>query len=177
MNLQAAIFGLQEFLDRGGPILVVIMVVTFIMWAFILERFAYYGFAHGGEAKRARREWEARTDKSSWNALAIRDQLLSEVRLKAFTNVELVKTLVAVAPLFGLLGTVTGMVSVFDVMATSGSSDAQAMAAGVSRATIPTMAGMVASLSGLILANQIEQTARRLSAETADSLVYEVEER
>ena len=54
--------------------------------------------------------------------------------------------------------------------AISGSSDAQAMSAGVSRATIPTMAGMVASLSGLILANQIEQTAKRITAQLADDL-------
>ena len=80
------------------------------------------------------------------------------------------KTLVAVAPLFGLLGTVTGMVSVFDVMSISGSSDAQAMSAGVSRATIPTMAGMVASLSGLIFANQIEILAKRRVSKLADEL-------
>ena len=78
--------------------------------------------------------------------------------------------LVAVAPLLGLLGTVTGMVSVFDVMSISGSSDAQAMSAGVSRATIPTMAGMVASLSGLILANYIERMAKRRIAVLASDL-------
>ena len=62
------------------------------------------------------------------------------------------------------------MVSVFDVMAISGSSDAQAMSAGVSRATIPTMAGMVASLSGLIFATQIELLAKRRVSKLADEL-------
>jgi biopolymer transport protein ExbB len=52
-------------------------------------------------------------------------------------------------PLLGLLGTVTGMVAVFDAMATLGG-NARSMAAGVSMATIPTMAGMIASLSGLL---------------------------
>ena len=50
-----------------------------------------------------------------------------------------IKTLVAAAPLFGLLGTVTGMVEVFDVMAITGSSNASAMAAVISNATLPTM--------------------------------------
>ena len=52
-------------------------------------------------------------------------------------------------PLLGLLGTVTGMISVFDAMATQGG-NARSMAAGVSMATIPTMSGMIASLSGLL---------------------------
>jgi biopolymer transport protein ExbB len=56
---------------------------------------------------------------------------------------------VALCPLLGLLGTVTGMISVFDAMATQGG-NARSMAAGVSMATIPTMAGMIASLSGVV---------------------------
>ena len=53
------------------------------------------------------------------------------------------------APLFGLLGTVTGMIEVFQVMAFNGGGDARAMAGGVSKATLPTMAGMVVALSGV----------------------------
>ena len=170
MDFQAVNTGLQEFLERGGPVLVVIMITTFVMWAFILERFGFFFFAQKGLADQAKREWAARADRKSWYAHAIRDQLISEVKMRCDQNVELVKTLVAVAPLFGLLGTVTGMVSVFDVMAISGSSDAQAMSAGVSRATIPTMAGMVASLSGLIFATQIELMARRRVSRLADEL-------
>ena len=63
----------------------------------------------------------------------------------------MIQACVALAPLFGLLGTVTGMIEVFQVMAITGSSNARAMAGGVSRATVPTMAGMVAALSGLFL--------------------------
>jgi len=51
----------------------------------------------------------------------------------------------------GLLGTVTGMIEVFEVMAQSGSGNPRSMAAGVSKATIPTMAGMVAALSGVAM--------------------------
>ncbi|MEO1040462.1 MAG: MotA/TolQ/ExbB proton channel family protein [Pseudomonadota bacterium] len=173
MDFQGALAGLQEFLERGGPILTWIMVLTFVMWAFILERLAYFNFAHKGIAKRVLREWSARSDHHSWHARAIRDQLISEVRLKASQNVELIKTLVAAAPLFGLLGTVTGMVAVFDVMSISGSSDARAMSAGVARATIPTMAGMVAALSGLLVSNQIERMARDRVHELADELEVE----
>jgi len=61
----------------------------------------------------------------------------------------LIKSLVAVCPLLGLLGTVTGMIEVFDVMAVMGTGSARAMASGISKATIPTMAGMVGALTGV----------------------------
>ena len=173
MDLQGALTSLQEFLERGGPVLNWIMLLTFVMWAFILERLAYFGFAHKGVKDRVMKEWGARSDHHSWHAHAIRDQLISEVKQKAQQNVELIKTLVAAAPLFGLLGTVTGMVAVFDVMSISGSSDARAMSAGVARATIPTMAGMVAALSGLLFSNQIERMAKQRVHELTDELEVE----
>ena len=61
----------------------------------------------------------------------------------------IIQTCVQLCPLLGLLGTVTGMITVFDAMATQGG-NARSMAAGVSMATIPTMSGMIASLSGLL---------------------------
>jgi len=75
--------------------------------------------------------------------------MVSQVKERTDTNVGIIKTLVALLPLLGLLGTVTGMIEVFDVMALSGSSNARLMAGGVFKATIPTMAGMTAALSGL----------------------------
>ncbi len=141
--------GLRTFLETGGNVLVVIMIATFFMWALIVERYWYFWAAHRGVVRRAASEWNDRTDHRSWNAHKIRDLLISNVRLSTEKNIGSIKALVAVAPLLGLLGTVTGMVEVFDVMAFTGSSNARAMASGVSKATIPTMAGMVASISGL----------------------------
>ena len=62
------------------------------------------------------------------------------------------------------------MIEVFDVMALSGSGNTRAMASGVSKATIPTMAGMVAALSGLALSVQLERFARRETDRVADRL-------
>jgi biopolymer transport protein ExbB len=50
------------------------------------------------------------------------------------------------------------MIEVFDVMAISGSGNARSMASGVSKATIPTMAGMVGALSGVFLITIITRT-------------------
>lgn len=161
---------LQAFLDRGGPVLLVIMAATFFMWALILERLFYFRFAHKQLASEAIAEWRARPDRKSTMAHWVKDKLVSEVRLKAEQNVQLTKAMVALAPLLGLLGTVTGMVAVFDVMAITNGADAKAMSAGVSRATIPTMAGMVASLSGILFTSGMDRRVSRSVQEVEDQM-------
>jgi biopolymer transport protein ExbB len=165
--------GLQEFLAAGGPVLFWIMLATLAMWTFIVERFAYYLFAHKPMKGRLRAEWNARSDKSSWRALAIRDEMISQIKERTDTNVAIIKTLVALAPLLGLLGTVTGMIEVFDAMALSGSSNARLMAGGVFKATIPTMAGMTAALSGLYFSTVLPRWSSRETARFADDLQVE----
>ncbi len=164
---------LTTFLDRGGPVLLVIMFATFVMWALILERQFYFHFGHKEVARRTLDIWQARSDRSSELAHWVRQKLVSEVRQQAEQNVSLTKAMVALAPLLGLLGTVTGMVTVFDVMALSSGSDAQAMSGGVSRATIPTMAGMIASLSGIIFTSTMDREVETRVQSVADSLEIE----
>ncbi len=163
--------GLRTFLETGGPVLLWIMGVTFLMWVLMIERFWYFLFAHPFVRRRARRQWESRTDHNSWYARKVREALISEVRLETSFGLNMIKTLIALAPLFGLLGTVTGMVEVFDVMALTGASNARAMASGVSKATIPTMAGMVAAISGLYLSSMLERMSSRETDKVADELI------
>ncbi len=162
--------GLMNFLETGGNVLVVIMAATFALWALIIERYWYFFGVQAGDIKRVKKKWAERSDHRSWNAHQIRNMLISDIRQAAESNLGMIKGLVGVAPLLGLLGTVTGMVEVFDVMAFTGSSNARAMAAGVSKATIPTMAGMVVSLSGLYFIARLDVRARRSVQRVADDL-------
>lgn len=159
------------FLEAGGNVLLIIMVTTFVMWLLIVERSIYFSTANAGVKRRALSSWKERTDHNSWYAHAVRDKLISEVKESAQTNLGIIKVLVAVSPLLGLLGTVTGMVEVFDVMAITGSSNARLMAGGITKATIPTMAGLVASLSGIVAINILDRQARRTVSEVSDRLV------
>jgi len=173
LNPTIAYDALRDFLAAGGNVLVAIMATTFFMWALIIERLMYWSGAHSGVAKRTQRAWNARNDHHSWYALAIRDRLISEAVQEASRFNNVIRALVAVTPLLGLLGTVTGMVEVFDVMAVTGSSNARLMAAGISKATIPTMAGLVASLSGLIFINAFDRNVQKASHRIADDLLIE----
>lgn len=175
ITLDQAREAVLAFIERGGPVLVAIFAVTALMWTAIIERVLYIAFFHRGEVKRAVAEWSARRERHSWHAHKIRTMLLSSVGSRLEQSLGLIKTLIAVCPLLGLLGTVTGMIEVFDVMAVSGSGNARAMAGGVSRATIPTMAGMVAALSGMLISTQLQRYAIRARGKLANRLALDEE--
>ncbi|EDY86584.1 MotA/TolQ/ExbB proton channel [gamma proteobacterium HTCC5015] len=62
-----------------------------------------------------------------------------------------IKLIAAVAPLLGLLGTVTGMISVFETLALSGAGDPKDMAGGISQALMTTVLGLVAAIPALFM--------------------------
>jgi len=150
---------IQDLLDAGGWVLWAILLVSVVLWTLIIERYLYLGLAHPRYLRDIVRWWQSRSDPDPWAAGKIRQALVAEVVLRLVRFLPLIRTLIAVCPLLGLLGTVVGMIHVFDVMAVIGSGNARAMAAGVSMATIPTMAGMVVALSGLFFSNHLQQRA------------------
>jgi biopolymer transport protein ExbB len=162
-----------DFINRGGDILLVIFAVTLVMWTLILERQWYFRRVFPHEAEAVKQRWHARVDQISWRAHQIRELMISETSHDLNRSLMMINTLVALCPLLGLLGTVTGMIEVFDVMATAGNSNARAMAAGVSKATIPTMSGMVAALSGLYFSVQLQRFANDQGQSLADQLIHD----
>ncbi len=161
----------RDFVELGGDVLLVIAGVTFGMWFLILERLWYFRWIHPQQAEEAERAWNAREDHRSWRAHKIRDLLITRVDLKLQRGLLIIQSLVALCPMLGLIGTVTGMIEVFDVMAVAGTGNVRGMAGGVSRATLPTMAGMVAALSGLIFSVQLERRAKREARLMSDRLI------
>lgn len=163
----------RDFVESGGLVLVVILGLMFLMWTLILERLWYLKTEHETKVRELVRRWDARRDKTSWYAAQIRRGWVSQVSMALSRNIPMIQTLVALSPLLGLLGTVTGMIEVFGVMAESGSGNTRAMASGVSRATVPTMAGMVVAISGFIFSVQLERRAEFEVHRIADRLSHE----
>ena len=149
----------RDFMELGGTILTVIGWVTLLMWILIFERIIYFGTALKNEFNDVIALWESRSERRSWNAHQIREAMLSRTAESVHQFLPIIKTLVSLCPLLGLLGTVTGMIEVFDAMAVSGTGNARSMASGVSKATIPTMAGMVAALSGVFASTWLTRKA------------------
>jgi biopolymer transport protein ExbB len=68
-------------------------------------------------------------------------------------------TIVAGAPLLGLLGTVIGMIKIFSVVATSGSGITEQLSSGISQALITTATGLVIAIPALFTHSYLEARA------------------
>jgi biopolymer transport protein ExbB len=163
---------IRDFFETGGNVLYGILFVTILMWTLIVERIWFYYFVLPAKARETEQAWNDRPDTHSWYARQIRQQMVSEVGVDCRRYLPIIKSLMAILPLLGLLGTVTGMISVFDAMAFAGTGNARLMAAGVSRATIPTMSGLVAALSGLYFVTWLDQKSRTEVEKVEDMLAH-----
>ncbi|WP_232334809.1 MotA/TolQ/ExbB proton channel family protein [Pseudohalioglobus lutimaris] len=161
---------MSDFIEQGGGVLWVLFATCLLLWLLILERAWFLRISWPGQARHLVVEWQSRRDRASWLARKVRQSMLCEASLALHANLSLIKVLVALCPLMGLLGTVLGMIGVFEVIAVSGNDDAQAMARGVYRATIPTMAGLVVALTGIYFTVRLRQLADRRSSALRDAM-------
>jgi len=146
---------LIHFFDRGGSVLYIVFFIAFFLWGLLIDRFIvlYFSFKtykHNVLQNIKENKYDSRFKDE------IQTYIVEDMRLKLNDGLDFIKTLIIVCPLVGLLGTVTGMIEVFDVMAIIGNGEVKSMADGVSMATIPTMAGMVIALSGILFEKKLE---------------------
>ena len=155
-----------DMLELGGNILLLIVGLAAVLWTLILERMVFLWWQYPRKLSMAKAMWEARKEHHSWFAQKARNLLISRLRRQLDRNRLLLSTLIKICPLMGLLGTVLGMLDIFDALAVTGSNNARATAGGVSKATVSTMAGMVVAISGLMIINvinrRIDQSRNRL---------------
>jgi biopolymer transport protein ExbB len=104
------------------------------------------------------------------------EQLMS-VQSKATSLLPVIAITAATAPLLGLLGTVSGMISTFNLITLFGSGDPKPLAGGISEALITTLFGLVVAIPALILhaflsrrAQGIVQTTERLGLSFVNGL-------
>ncbi len=88
------------------------------------------------------------------------------------THLAVIRILAGVAPLLGLLGTVTGMMSTFDVITIFGTGNAKAMAGGISVALITTQTGLMVSIPGLYMSGFLTKRAQNLKYRIAATGMY-----
>ncbi len=171
--LTDAIEAIRDFMGLGGPVLKVIAVTIFLMWVLIVERLLFFRSTMKAMSLEIHDQWEARSERRSWHAHQIRELMISRFSQAVNRGISMIQTFVALCPLLGLLGTVTGMITVFQVLAVSGSGNVRAMAGGVSQAMVPTMAGMVGALSGVLLVTLLTRRATREIEFLEDSLTMD----
>ena len=162
--------GVIDLSTDGGPWVPWIFGSGVLMWALIIERFWYFTMLLPKQAAQLQAEWLARKDRTSWCARQIRAAMISRLNQGMTTGFPVMQVLVPMAPLLGLIGTVAGMLEVFDSMALRGSADARSMASGVSAAMICTMTGLAVSITGLWPVHYFKARAIRETELLADKL-------
>ncbi len=91
---------------------------------------------------------------------------LMEVKLKAGTLLPVIAITAATAPLIGLLGTVSGMITTFNLITLFGSGDPKPLAGGISEALITTLFGLVVAIPALILHAYLSRRAQGFTQTT-----------
>ena len=164
--------GIVSLSNDGGPFVIWIFASGVLMWALIIERYWYFARILPKQAAQLQAQWLARSDRTSWCARQIRQAMISRLNGAMTTGFPVMQVLVPMSPLLGLIGTVSGMLEVFDSMALRGSADAKTMASGVSHAMICTMTGLAVSITGLYPVHYFRTRANRETELLADHLSF-----
>lgn len=182
--LQNGLVLLSDYLRAGGAVMVPLVAVSLLMWLLIAERVVFFRRLErrnmpANQARICVRENRLPAPQYAQGAVALlvadfvahrsgrpaldRAMLDATVqrRHRSLTHrLALIGVLAAVAPLLGLLGTVTGMIATFDVLAVFGTGNAKAMAGGISQALITTQTGLIVAIPGLYMKGFLERRAR-----------------
>jgi biopolymer transport protein ExbB len=158
--------------ELGGPIVDWIFATCVVMWCIVIERYWYFNRILPRQTASSLAEWLQRREHTSWSARQIRKALISRLNAGMGANIQVLRVLVPLCPLLGLVGTVSGMLNVFDSMAARGSADARSMANGVSEAMVCTLSGLAVSISGLYPVFYFKRKVRLETERLADKFTY-----
>lgn len=159
-------------MESGGGVLWVLFVVGLILVALLAERNHFYKAEFPDLVKKVKSEGSI-IEQEGWRNIYEREFYISHLKAALNKRLSLIQVITFMCPLFGLLGTVTGMIAVFDVMAFKGLGNPRLMAGGVSQATLPTMVSMVVALVGLIGLNHLKNKKVKLELELAETFNIE----
>jgi len=162
----------SDLVEGGGPFVFWIFVNGVLLWTLVLERIWYFSRVLPREASEMLERWKARPNKETWTSRQVRRAMLSRLNHGMTGSLPLLRAMVPLAPLLGLIGTVSGMLEVFDSMALRGSADARTMASGVSHAMICTLTGLAVSITGLYPSFYFSTRAQRETELLSDRFGY-----
>ena len=164
----------RERVDQGGPVGYVILAIGAIGLLIAIERFIAL-FLIGGRVNRQLKSDTATNDNPLGRVLLVKDEnkdadidtlelKLSERILKEVpqltTRLTMIKIISVVAPLIGLLGTVTGMINTFQAITLFGTGDPKLMAGGISQALVTTVLGLVVAIPMVFISTMLNTRSR-----------------
>ncbi len=160
-------------MEAGGGVLWVLFFIALALGVLLRERHFFYKHEFKDLVQKELEKADC-LDRSDWRALYEREFYVSKLKVLLNKRISLIEVITFMCPLFGLLGTVTGMIAVFDVMAHKGLGNPRLMAGGVSQATLPTMVSMIIALIGLIGINILKRNKAKLELELSETFDLKV---
>lgn len=182
-DLEAYQLTLNQFLQAGGWVMQIIVLLCLLLFSLLAERywFCFRGYREFYQHRKAELTGRfSKADHSAPSLLMIRKDpllrsFLCDLRLALNERLGMIRSLIALCPLLGLLGTVSGMIQVFDVLAVSGTGNPRLMAAGIASATLPTLAGMAVSVTGLLLYSYLKSWSDRKQQQLNSHLLQDLQ--
>jgi biopolymer transport protein ExbB len=174
-----------DTLEAGGTIAYVIVVLGFLAILLMFVRLAMLfrfntptGFVASIEQAVAKSRTDAlKLAKSSRGLTAVAVAKLLERDKPAIEDIDeivaglapraerfntILMVIAAIAPLLGLLGTVTGMIATFDIITEFGTGDPKLLSAGISEALITTKLGLMVAIPTLVVGNVLRAWGDRI---------------
>ena len=164
---------LDELFIRGGPVLYLLFGLTFLIFLLLIDKYIFIFIQSKAWVKEKFSSFMEINPPASTKYKFVEATLISNVKRKTASNIKILDGLIGMCPMIGLLGTVYGMIEVFEVLSFMGTGNPRAMSSGVAKATIPTMAGMVISLFGLYFRQDLNQRMDKIVLNLRDSLKSE----
>jgi biopolymer transport protein ExbB len=182
-----------EYFRPGGWVMVLLVIVSFWMWGLVFERLVSFwsmdrqdidlkGALASLKKKTAIRNTTGicaclvsgfklvRTGDSSLDQRFLEQYaLMQKPRIRRCLST--ITILAATAPLLGLLGTVTGMVTTFDVIAAFGSGNAKALSGGISKALVTTQCGLIVGIPGLFMSRMLTRRAQAIERRLTETVI------
>jgi len=165
--------GMAALFEQGGVTLWAILFASILLWILIIERYWAHLRELPGRRAELFEEWKNRRAMGEYQSFTRIQALVGDLRAEASRNLPALNALTTILPLLGLLGTVSGMIKVFDVITVFGSGNTRGMAFGISEALVTTMAGLFTALAGLYFVSDLESRAEELARRFEAELVEE----
>lgn len=140
---------LDDLFTRGGPVLFLLFLLTFLIFIILVNKYSFLYFDRDLWLKEKFKNFVKENPPSSFSLKHVDNTFIAGLKRISNENIKLLDGLIGMCPMIGLLGTVYGMIEVFEVLSFLGTGNPRAMSSGVAKATIPTMASMVITLFGL----------------------------
>ncbi len=189
-------YQLDLYMRTGGAVMWPLAAVSLAMWLLIIERTLFIrrlyrrpmsfheawqhvrdgsipaAEKHGGAvALLLTRFIPARSGQARLDRFILEETIM-RLNHSLSAHLQAIGVLAAIAPLLGLLGTVTGMMATFDVLAIFGTGNAKAMAGGISEALITTETGLLVAIPGLYMKGFLDRRSRNLARRITAAGLY-----